>query len=95
MWDVPGSGLGPVSPELAGRVFTADPPARPCGAFFKKNIYLAEMGVSCQLQPAGSFMAACRPSSCVAWTLCIQRIRLTCSKVLGPPAEMEAAASGS
>ena len=93
MWDVPRLGLGPVSPELAGRVFTAEPPARPCCAFFKKNIYLAEMGVSCQLQPASSFMAACRPSSCVAWTPWMQHIRLTCSKVLGPPAEMEAAAS--
>ena len=30
MWDLPGSGVKPMSPALAGRSFTAEPPQKPC-----------------------------------------------------------------
>ena len=29
MWDLPGSGIEPVSPALAGRFFTTEPPGKP------------------------------------------------------------------
>ena len=29
MWDLPGSGIEPVSPELASRLFTIEPPGKP------------------------------------------------------------------
>ena len=29
----PESGIGPVSPVLAGRFFTTEPPGKPCGSF--------------------------------------------------------------
>ena len=35
LWDLPGSGIEPVSPALAGRLFTTEPPGKPllCPAF--------------------------------------------------------------
>ena len=30
MWDLSGSGIEPVSPELAGKFFTTEPPGKPC-----------------------------------------------------------------
>ena len=30
MWYLPGSGLEPMSPELAGRFLTTEPPGKPC-----------------------------------------------------------------
>ena len=33
-WDLPGPGLKPVSPELAGRFLTTVPPGKPCLNFF-------------------------------------------------------------
>ena len=33
MWDLPGPGLEPVSPALAGRFSTAAPPGKPCSKF--------------------------------------------------------------
>ena len=29
MWDLPGSGIEPVSPSLAGKFFTTEPPGKP------------------------------------------------------------------
>ena len=29
MWDLPGSGIEPVSPALAGQFFTTEPPEKP------------------------------------------------------------------
>ena len=29
-WDLPGSGIKPVSPALAGNFFTTEPPGKPC-----------------------------------------------------------------
>ena len=37
MWDLPGPGLEPVSPALAGRFLTTAPPGKPCKAYFKKQ----------------------------------------------------------
>ena len=34
MWDLPGPGLEPVSPALAGRLSTTAPPGKPPGRFF-------------------------------------------------------------
>ena len=33
MWDLPGPGLEPVSPALAGRFLTTAPPGKPPGGF--------------------------------------------------------------
>ena len=35
MWDLPGPGLEPMSPALAGRFSTTVPPGKPCTGFFK------------------------------------------------------------
>ena len=37
MWDLPGSGLEPVSPALAGRFSTTVPPGKPRARVFKFN----------------------------------------------------------
>ena len=37
MWDPPGSGIKPVSPALAGRFFTTEPPGKLSFLVFKKN----------------------------------------------------------
>ena len=34
MWDLPGPGLEPVSPALAGRFLTTAPPGKPATMFF-------------------------------------------------------------
>ena len=34
MWSLPGSGIEPVSPALAGRFFIPEPPGKPCDAFW-------------------------------------------------------------
>ena len=36
MWDLPGSGIEPVSPALAGRFFTTEPPEKPLIIFYKE-----------------------------------------------------------
>ena len=35
MWNLLGSGMGPVSPALAGKFFTTEPPGKPCKIFIK------------------------------------------------------------
>ena len=43
MWDPPRPGLEPVSPALAGKFSTTEPPGKPETFFLKKNImYLSE-----------------------------------------------------
>ena len=39
MWNLPGSGVEPMSPALAGRFFTTEPPAKPYIQFFKEPPY--------------------------------------------------------
>ena len=34
MWGLPGSGIEPVAPALAGRFFTTEPPEKPGGLHF-------------------------------------------------------------
>ena len=34
MWDLPGSGIEPLSPALAGGFFTTEPPGEPCVQVF-------------------------------------------------------------
>ena len=34
IWDLPGSGIGPVSPALAGEFFTTEPPGKPNQGFY-------------------------------------------------------------
>ena len=41
MWDLPGSGIEPVSPALAGGFFTTKPPGKPLAIFL--NYFLQEM----------------------------------------------------
>ena len=38
MWDLPGPGLEPVSPALAGRFLTTAPPGKPYTDFFLKTL---------------------------------------------------------
>ena len=38
MWDLPGSGIEPTSPALAGRLYTTEPPARPHTLLYLKWI---------------------------------------------------------
>ena len=35
MWDLPGPGIKPTSPVLAGRFFTTEPPRKPKHSYFK------------------------------------------------------------
>ena len=44
MWDLPRPGIEPMSPALAGRSFTTEPPGKPC--LFVCNIYLGFPGGS-------------------------------------------------
>ena len=37
LWDLPGSGIKPASPALAGRFFTTEPPGKPRGRNEKKT----------------------------------------------------------
>ena len=47
MWDLPRSGMKPISPALAGRLFTTEPPGKCLPCFFLKYllIYLAVLGL--------------------------------------------------
>ena len=38
MWDLPGSGIKPLSPALAGRFFTTGPPGKPSNRIFSFNL---------------------------------------------------------
>ena len=40
MWSLPGSGIKPVSPVLAGEFFTTEPPRKPCKAVFQAAAWL-------------------------------------------------------
>ena len=51
MWDLPRSGIEPMSPALAGRFFTTEPPGKPLSTAFVKN-------TSCV--PLGNFMCSLR-----------------------------------
>ena len=42
MWDLPGPGLEPVSPALAGRFLTTAPPGKPCSAVFNFLLWGAD-----------------------------------------------------
>ena len=39
MWDLPGPGIEPVSPALAGGFLTTAPPGKPCGQFLEGNSF--------------------------------------------------------
>ena len=41
MWDLPRTGLEPVSPALAGRFSTTAPPGKPCFHIFTLNVSIA------------------------------------------------------
>jgi len=40
MWDLPGPGIKPMSPALAGRFFTTEPPGKPQESFEGKRTNL-------------------------------------------------------
>ena len=42
MWDLPGSGIEPVSPALAGRFFTTEPPGKPAHCSWRKPAHSNE-----------------------------------------------------
>ena len=51
MWDLLGPGLEPVSPALAGRFLTTEPPGKPLFLIFNKN---KEKEIQLFLLPAAS-----------------------------------------
>ena len=48
MWDLPGPGIKPVSPALAGRFFTTEPPGKPL--FIYLSFYLFILVVPCGMR---------------------------------------------
>ena len=52
MWDLPGPGIEPVSPALAGGFSTTAPPGKPLEYFFKINLFiylfLTVLGLCCR-----------------------------------------------
>ena len=44
MWDLPGAGLEPMSPALAGRFLTTAPPGKPILFVFKESASLLVLG---------------------------------------------------
>ena len=55
MWDLPGPGLEPMSPALAGGFLTAAPPGKPRLAFFLM-LFLPLGSVSYQVPEDGGFI---------------------------------------
>ena len=53
MWDLPGPGLEPVSPALAGRFLTTVPPGKPVACSF-----IAESSISSRVYPFSSSWTA-------------------------------------
>ena len=56
MWDLPESGIKPVSPVLAGRFFTTEPPEKPRSLVFKLLRFKLCMDVmsnedACKMKP--------------------------------------------
>ena len=46
MWDLPGSGIEPIAPALAGRFFTTEPPDKPgCLHFLTRLLSDSSVGV--------------------------------------------------
>ena len=46
MWDLPRSGIEPVSPAWAGRFFTTEPPGNPLYKLLTKNISTSGFSLS-------------------------------------------------
>ena len=51
MWDLPRPGIKPVSPALAGRSFTTEPPGRPCTDSLTSRHTVREMALLSLLPP--------------------------------------------
>ena len=49
MWDLPGSGIEPVSPALAGGFFTTEPPGKPAVGIFEKTEHVVKLSEVCSL----------------------------------------------
>ena len=47
MWDLPGSGIEPMSPALAGGFFTSQSPGKPLNGHLLKKIYLTALSLRC------------------------------------------------
>ena len=46
MWALPGPGIQPVSPALAGRFFTTEPPGKPSILFLNSGLQFGDMYVN-------------------------------------------------
>ena len=46
MWDLPGPGLEPVYPALAGRFLTTVPPGKPLDCYIKVKFFLGQLQIS-------------------------------------------------
>ena len=57
LWDLPRSGIGPMSPKLAGRLFTTELPGKPPDLHFLKKgffAFLAALSLCCCMQAFSS-----------------------------------------
>ena len=83
MWDLPDSGIEPVSPALAGRFFTTEPPAKPCVWAFNCLKMISKIMLFVMKSP-GAVRAceqrrkegqASRPPACLPWALPLLQVR--------------------
>ena len=82
MWDLPGPGLEPVSPALAGRFSTTAPPGKPYSSFSKE--------LKKKKRPGGDFghrYPAPRDTECL--TLSEFLVRMGLLKLKGSPSLLE------
>ena len=57
MWDLPGPGLEPMSPTLAGGFLTTAPPGKPLELIFDiESLFLAEAGSFCNSKHLEEFI---------------------------------------
>ena len=59
MWDLPGPGIKPESPALAGRFFTTELPEKPDIFYFIFLIFIYLAALGCSLQCSGSLVMTC------------------------------------
>ena len=60
MWDLPGQGIEPMSPALAGGFFTTDPSGKPLTSLFTKSVSL----FTSLVKVAQSWLTLCNHTNC-------------------------------
>ena len=67
MWDLPRSGIEPMSPAWAGRFFTTEPPRKPLSTTFIKNTSCVTLG---------NFMSSLRHDVLIQWGLKVPTLQI-------------------